>query len=98
MLLLCVPHRPAGDVYKRQDVARAARAIHAVFHPDKVNYGAYGDTGRHLHFHLVPKYQGGYEWGDVFGMNPGRTFLSQEEYTRMIEQIKLCLLYTSRCV
>ena len=73
------------------DVARAARAIHAVFHPDKVNYGAYGDTGRHLHFHLVPKYQGGYEWGDVFGMNPGRTFLSQEEYTRIIEQIKLHL-------
>ena len=56
-----------------------------------MNYGAYGDTGRHLHFHLVPKYQGGYEWGDVFGMNPGRTFLSQEEYTRMIEQIKLHL-------
>ena len=27
------------------DVNRAAKAIHAVFHPDKVNYGAYGDTG-----------------------------------------------------
>ena len=27
------------------DVAQAARAIHAAFHPDKLNYGAYGDTG-----------------------------------------------------
>lgn len=26
------------------DVAKVARAVHAVFHPDKVNYGAYGDT------------------------------------------------------
>ena len=45
------------------DVARASRAIHAAFHPDKVNYGAYGDTGCHLHFHLVPKYKDAYEWG-----------------------------------
>ena len=38
------------------DIARAAKAIHAAFGPKKVNYGAYGDTGCHLHFHLVPKY------------------------------------------
>ena len=31
-----------------EDVARVARAIMAAFHPDKVNYGAYGDTGHHL--------------------------------------------------
>ena len=31
------------------DVNRAANAIHKAFHPDKVNYGAYGDTGCHLH-------------------------------------------------
>ncbi|MFQ8729698.1 MAG: HIT family protein [Enterocloster bolteae] len=35
-----------------------ARAVHKVFQPDKVNYGAYGDTGHHLHFHIVPKYEG----------------------------------------
>ena len=35
------------------DVAKAAKAIHAAFHPDKINYGAYGDTMQHLHFHLV---------------------------------------------
>ena len=70
------------------DVDRAARAIHAAFHPDKVNYGAYGDTGRHLHFHLVPKYRDGAEWGGVFQMNPDQVYLSQEEYQGMIERIK----------
>ena len=73
------------------DVARAARAIHAAFHPDKVNYGAYGDTGRHLHFHLVPKYRDETEWGGVFEMNPGRTYLSDEEYDRMIEKLRTAL-------
>ena len=30
------------------DVNRVAKALHAVFNPTKVNYGAYGDTGHHL--------------------------------------------------
>ena len=70
------------------DVDRAAKAIHAAFHPDKLNYGAYGDTGCHLHMHLVPKYKDGYEWGGVFEMNPGKVLLSDEEYQAMIDKIK----------
>lgn len=70
------------------DVARAAKAIHAAFHPDKVNYGAYGDTGCHLHMHLVPKYKDGFEWGGVFAMNPGKTTLTDAEYAEMIAKIK----------
>ena len=73
------------------DVARAAKAIHKVFQPSKVNYGAYGDGGCHLHFHLVPKYEGQFEWGGVFQMNPGRTYLAQEEYVEIIEKIKQAL-------
>lgn len=73
------------------DVARASKAIHAAFHPDKVNYGAYGDTGRHLHFHLVPKYQDQFEWGGVFQMDPKRTTLTQEEYAQLISKIKAAL-------
>ena len=73
------------------DVAQAAKAIHKVFRPSKVNYGAYGDGGCHLHFHLVPKYENQFEWGGVFQMNPGRTYLSQEEYAEMIEKIKQAL-------
>ena len=70
------------------DVNRAAKAIHAVFKPDKINYGAYGDTGCHLHVHLVPKYKDEYEWGGVFEMNPKRIFLSEAEYKEIIEKIK----------
>ena len=70
------------------DVDRAAKAIHAAFHPDKLNYGAYGDTGCHLHMHLVPKYKDEYEWGGVFEMNPGKVLLSDEEYQAMIDKIK----------
>ena len=70
------------------DVTRAAKALHAAFKPNKVNYGAYGDTGCHLHMHLVPKYEGGDEWGGVFQMNPGKVYLTDEEYAEMIEKIK----------
>ncbi|MCH4167218.1 MAG: HIT family protein [Megasphaera sp.] len=70
------------------DVARASRAIHAAFHPDKVNYGAYADTGHHLHMHIVPKYKDGFEWNGTFAMNPQKTFLTDQEYADVIEKIK----------
>ena len=69
------------------DVTRAAKAIHKVFKPDKVNYGAYGDTGCHLHFHLCPKYENGDEWGSTFTMNPGKVYLTDEEYEKMKKDI-----------
>lgn len=70
------------------DVNQAASALHKAFHPDKVNYGAYGDTGCHLHMHLVPKYAGGDEWGGIFQMNPGKVYLTDEEYAEMIAKIR----------
>ena len=73
------------------DVAHAARAIHKVFKPDKLNYGAYGDTGCYLHMHLCPKYKDGDEWGGTFQMNPQKVYLTDEEYTKMAEQIKAAL-------
>ncbi len=71
-----------------EDINHVAEALHKAFSPAKVNYGAYGDTGHHLHFHLVPKYTDGYEWGGTFAMNPKETFLSDAEYAEMIEKIK----------
>lgn len=73
------------------DVNRAAIAIHKVFNPDKLNYGAYGDTGCHLHMHLCPKYNGGDEWGGTFQMNPNKKYLSDSEYQELIEKIKNAL-------
>jgi len=73
------------------DVAHVTRALKAAFHPGRINYGAYNDKGVHLHYHLVPKYEGEFEWGDVFAMNPGRVTLSDEEYAAMIAKIKAAL-------
>jgi len=70
------------------DVCKAANALHKAFSPKKVNYGAYGDTGCHLHMHLVPKYEGGDEYGGTFRMNPGKVYLSDAEYAEMIAKIK----------
>ena len=70
------------------DVNHVAKALHAAFHPNKINYGAYGDTGHHLHFHLVPKYKDGFEWGGVFAMNPAEKFLDEDQYIDLIEAIK----------
>ena len=71
------------------DVAQVAEALHKIFRPKKINYGAYGDTGCHLHFHLVPKYENDeFEWGGVFAMNPNRKYLSEAEYADLVAKIR----------
>ncbi|MEN3322932.1 HIT family protein [Mariniflexile soesokkakense] len=78
------------DAFMR-DVANVAKAITSAFNPTKINYGAYGDTLSHLHFHVVPKYKDGYGFGGVFEMNPQKTTFSDTEYSEVIEKIKAAL-------
>ena len=73
------------------DVAKVTRAMQKVFNPDKINYGAYSDTLEHLHFHLIPKYVGGPDFGGVFQMNPKQVYLTDEEYAKMAEDLKKVL-------
>ena len=70
-----------------EDVNLAAKAIHQIFRPDKLNYGMYGDTGCHLHVHLCPKYKDKDEWGGTFTMNPDKVYLTDEEYEKMRQDI-----------
>lgn len=70
------------------DVAKVAKAIAAAFNPTKINYGAYADTISHLHMHIVPKYKDRFGFGGVFEMNPQKTYLSETEYTEVIDKIK----------
>lgn len=70
------------------DVAHVGEAISKAFNPDKINYGAFSDTLSHLHMHIVPKYKDGYKFGSVFEMNPNITNLSDDDYAKLIEQIK----------
>jgi diadenosine tetraphosphate (Ap4A) HIT family hydrolase len=71
-----------------KDVRRVAQAMHKAFTPNKINYGAFADTMKHLHFHLVPKYEGGPSWGGTFKMNPQQVYLSDEEYNELIDKVK----------
>ena len=73
------------------DEARVTHAMQKVFNPDKINYGAYSDTLSHLHFHLIPKYQGGPDFGGVFQMNPKKVYLTEAEYKEMAEALKKAL-------
>ena len=79
--------KPEYEAYMN-DVKKACEAIDKAFHPDKINYGAYGDKMHHLHMHLVPKYEGKADWGSTFEMNPGKTYLTEDDYEQMIAKIK----------
>lgn len=74
-----------------EDVVRVTRAMQKVFNPDKINYGAYSDTLSHLHFHLIPKYVDGPDFGGVFQMNPKSVYLTEGEYAEMVETLKKAL-------
>ena len=73
------------------DVAQITRAMQRVFNPEKINYGAYSDKLSHLHFHLAPKYVDGPDYGGTFRMNPGEVYLTDAEYTGMIQALRQAL-------
>lgn len=74
-----------------EDINLIAKAMHLAFKPDKINYGAYGDTGHHLHFHLVPKYKDEYEWGGVFEMNPHKVDYNDDQCEEIAVKLRLAL-------
>ncbi len=74
-----------------KDVTCVTRAMDKVFHPEKINYGAYSDKLSHLHFHLAPKYVGGPDYGGTFRMNPGEVYLTDEEYQKMVNDMRAAL-------
>lgn len=74
-----------------KDINTVSNAIHKVFNTDKVNYGAYGDTGHHLHFHLVPKYKDDFEWNGVFLMNPGLKIASDAECEEIAKKLRAAM-------
>lgn len=73
------------------DVAKAGKALDKVFSPGKINYGSFADKMQHLHMHIVPKYEEAPNWGSTFEMNPQKVYLSDDEYQKMIMDIKKSL-------
>ena len=72
-----------------EDLALASKAVKKLWGCTKLNMGSYGDTNPHLHFNIVPKYEGGFEFGGAFAItNPDPVFLKDEEYQEMIDALK----------
>ena len=70
------------------DVAKLHRAMQKLYHTQKINYAASSDKLSHLHFHLAPKYVDGPDYGGTFQMNPGKVYLSEEEYGKMVAELR----------
>lgn len=72
-----------------RDLARAARALDQTLTPAKINYGAYADKLWHLHFHIVPKYTDGPNFGSTFEMMPkDKLLLGETEYAELAARIR----------
>ena len=71
------------------DLAAASGAIKKLWGCTKINLGSFGDSNPHLHFHIVPKYEGGFEFGGAFAItNPEPVLLSDGEYQEMIAALR----------
>ena len=71
------------------DCAKVTKAISEIFNPGKINLGAYGDLVHHFHLHIVPKYEGGLQWGlFVWDKDVPPVFLKPEEYEEIKAQLK----------
>lgn len=82
------------DLYM-DDVCLLAETINELFHPDKINYGIYGDECRHVHYTICPKYRGKLGWGKPFVLFPDpseRIYLTDEEYKERINLLRAALL------
>ena len=69
------------------DVAKVAKVLDELYHPDKINYATYGDGMPHVHVHIVPKYKGGVSWGQPFSDSLPKVLLTDAEYDAMIAAI-----------
>lgn len=85
-LFECAPQEMADYA---EDIARASAAVKELWGCTKINLASFGDTNPHLHFHIVPKYEGGFEFGGSFAItNPEPVILSDAEYQEMIAALK----------
>ncbi len=71
-----------------RDVAAAAEAIWKLYSPNKINYATFGDLVPHVHIHVVPKYEGGLDWGVPFDDTHPKKLLSEEEYMEAVSRLR----------
>lgn len=73
-------------------VHKVGKAITALYHPYQINYATFGDKVEHVHCHIVPKYEGGMDFGGMFQMTPvPGVYLTDAEYQSRIAALKAAL-------
>ena len=75
----------------QEDLHKVTYALDQLFQPGKVNLGAFGDTVRHFHIHVVPKYPGELDWGGTFQMNPNQNYPEQQELEALAAKFRQAL-------
>jgi len=74
-----------------REIARACRALQAVFKPHKLNVAALGNLVPQLHVHVIARFEDDIAWPrPVWGMASAQPY-SPEELVRRIERLRAAL-------
>lgn len=75
------------------DVNRVAAALLKLYSPGKINLAVYGDTVRHFHVHVVPKYPDMEDFGGAFSQGTaGPVLLNEDDFQQRICDIRDCIM------
>ena len=72
----------------QDDLSRVTAALRKIYRPGKVNFGVFGDTVRHFHIHIVPKYPDGADWNGIFQMNVNKVYPTEKELDAAAAQLR----------
>ena len=72
----------------QEDLARVTAALKKLYQPGKINLGVFGDTVRHFHIHIVPKYADGLDWNVIFQMNANAKYPEEKDLEAAAKQLR----------
>lgn len=74
------------------DVNRVSAALLKLYAPGKINLAVYGDTVRHFHVHVVPKYPDMADFGGAFSPDIEPVILNDDAFEKRICEIRTCIM------
>lgn len=74
------------------DLLRSQIAIERVTHPEHMNIAMLGNQMPHLHWHIIPRYEGDARWGGPIWMTREEDMedirLPDEDHRKLVEAIR----------